>query len=62
MADDARYLQKAKEEEAKYLETIRNTPPITAGSSKATKLVEVSPEKKTVSKNTNLLIDLDLGA
>jgi hypothetical protein len=62
VADGARYLQKAKEEEAKYLEVVRNTPPVAGGSSKATKLVEVSPEKKNVSKNVNLLIDLDFGA
>jgi ribosomal protein L3 len=62
VADDARYLQKAREEEAEHLETVRNTPPATAGSSKSPKLVEVSPEKKNVSKNVNLLIDLDFGA
>jgi hypothetical protein len=61
VADDARYLQKAREEEAEHLETVRNTPPATAGSSKSPKLVEVSPEKKTVSKNAHLLVDLDFG-
>jgi helicase required for RNAi-mediated heterochromatin assembly 1 len=60
--DDAKFLQKIKQEQAAYLETIHNIPPAAVGSSKATKLVEISPEKKAVSKNTNLLIDLDFGA
>jgi helicase required for RNAi-mediated heterochromatin assembly 1 len=79
--DDAIYLQKSREEEAKYLETIRKTTPVAASSSKhaielspeksvsqvadplskPTRLIELSPEKKSVSRNANLLIDLDFG-
>jgi helicase required for RNAi-mediated heterochromatin assembly 1 len=61
IADDARYLQKAKEEQAEDLEPFRKTPPNAGGSAKAKKLVEVSLEKKTASKNAGLLIDLDIG-
>ncbi|KAF2030927.1 P-loop containing nucleoside triphosphate hydrolase protein [Setomelanomma holmii] len=63
-ADDARVHQKMKEEEAKYLETIRKSPRIeAASSSRPAKLVQVSPAKKAaVSTNANLLIDLDVGA
>jgi helicase required for RNAi-mediated heterochromatin assembly 1 len=57
--DDAHYVQKAREEQAKLREVLSNTPPH-AASSKPAKLIEVSPEKKAVSKNANLLIDLDL--
>jgi hypothetical protein len=57
--DDAQYMQKAREEQAKFGKVFRNTPPA-VGSSKPAKLVEISPEKKAVSKNANLLIDLDL--
>jgi helicase required for RNAi-mediated heterochromatin assembly 1 len=46
--DDARYLQKSREEEAKYLETIRKTTPVAASSSKPA--IELSPEKKSVSQ------------
>ncbi|KAF2822882.1 hypothetical protein CC86DRAFT_356647 [Ophiobolus disseminans] len=53
--DDAQYLQKVLDENAKYGEDIRAGP-----SSK--KLVEVSPEKKSASKNANLLIDLDFSS
>jgi hypothetical protein len=51
--------KKAREEQAKFGKVFRNTPPA-VGSSKPAKLVEISPEKKAVSKNANLLIDLDL--
>jgi helicase required for RNAi-mediated heterochromatin assembly 1 len=63
-ADDARALQKMKEEEAKYLETIRKIPQSDIASSiKPTKLIQVSPEKKSaISTNANLLIDIDVGA
>jgi len=60
-ADDVHYLQKTKEEEAKYLETIRNNPPALDTASISTKLIELSPEKKSASKNADLLIDLDVG-
>lgn len=58
-ADDARYMQKRKDE-AQNLELIRNTPPTAGPSSNPTRLIEVSPEKKAISGNANLLIDLDL--
>jgi hypothetical protein len=63
-ADDTRALQKMKEEGTKYLETIRKTPQSDIASSiKPTKLVQVSPEKKSaISTNANLLIDVDIGA
>jgi hypothetical protein len=57
--DDAQYVQKAGEGQAKLREVVNNTPP-PAASSKPAKLIELSPEKKAVSKNANLLIDLDL--
>jgi helicase required for RNAi-mediated heterochromatin assembly 1 len=60
-ADDAQYLQKSREEEARYLETMRNTTPNASASSKPARLIELSPEKKSVSKNADLLIDLDFG-
>jgi helicase required for RNAi-mediated heterochromatin assembly 1 len=82
--DDAQYLQKSREEEAKYLEAIRKTTPVAGSSSKpatliklslekksrspiadpsskAARLIELSPKKNSVSRNTNLLIDLDVG-
>jgi helicase required for RNAi-mediated heterochromatin assembly 1 len=80
--DDAKYLQKGREEEAKYLEAIRKTTPVAGSSSrpatglslekksvtqmadsssKSARLIKLSPEKKSVSKNANLLIDLDVG-
>lgn len=60
-ADDAQYMQKARQEQARYLEVIRNTPPVSSSTLNPAKLIEVSPEKKVISKNANLLIDLDLG-
>lgn len=59
VADDARYMQMRKDE-AQKLELIRNTPSIAGPSSNPTRLIEVSPEKKAISGNANLLIDLDL--
>ncbi|KAH4973379.1 hypothetical protein HBI78_001190 [Parastagonospora nodorum] len=58
-ADDARYMKKRKDE-AQNLELIRNTPPTAGPSLNPTKLIEISPEKKAISGNANLLIDLDL--
>jgi hypothetical protein len=52
-------MQKRKDE-AQNLELIRNTPPTAGPSSNPTKLIEISPEKKAISGNANLLIDLDL--
>jgi helicase required for RNAi-mediated heterochromatin assembly 1 len=49
-ADDAEYLQKSKEEEAKYLEDMRNTTPVAGSSSKRGAPIELSPEKKPVPK------------
>jgi hypothetical protein len=60
--DDARVLQLAREEEARYLEAMRSTPPASRLPFTSTKLIQVSPEKKAASKNTNLLIDLDIGS
>jgi helicase required for RNAi-mediated heterochromatin assembly 1 len=53
--DDARMLQKMKEEEAQHLVSAAGS------SSKSAKLITVSPQKATVSKNADLLIDLDFG-
>jgi helicase required for RNAi-mediated heterochromatin assembly 1 len=59
--DDARMLQKMKEEEAQHLASLHD-PVVAAGSSsKSAKLITVSPQKATVSKNADLLIDLDFG-
>lgn len=52
-ADDARHVQLVKEQQRRNV-----TPSVAAGASSA-RLIEVSPEKKTVSKNTDLLIDLN---
>jgi helicase required for RNAi-mediated heterochromatin assembly 1 len=60
--DDAHVLRLAREKEARYLEAMRNTPPASRLTSTSTKLIQVSPEKKAASKNTNLLIDLDIGS
>jgi helicase required for RNAi-mediated heterochromatin assembly 1 len=49
-ADDAEYLQKSKEEEAKYLEAMRNTTPVAGSLSKRGAPIELSPEKKPVPK------------
>jgi helicase required for RNAi-mediated heterochromatin assembly 1 len=58
-ADDVKVLQRGRDEQAQYLETIRNVPTTIVLSSKATKLIEVSPKNKAVSKNANLLVDLN---
>jgi helicase required for RNAi-mediated heterochromatin assembly 1 len=60
-AEDARAFKMMKDEEARHLETIRNTPPPVPPSSRSATLIKVSPEKKAVSKNLDLLIDLDFG-
>lgn len=64
-ADDAKVLQKRREQEAQFLESLRNaTPPARSPSeisSAFTKLVQVSPEKTASSRNTKLLLDLDEG-
>lgn len=59
-ADDARYLQRIKEEQAKSSEARRSTTPSIAAGTGSTRLIEVSPKKESVSRNADLLIDLDL--
>lgn len=70
-ADDARMLQKRKEEDAAFEKQRRNgthRPPATAatnaGASASNKLIETSPEKPSasVSGNTSLLVDLDINS
>jgi hypothetical protein len=61
-ADDAQYLQMSREEEARYLERMRNTAPGASTSPKPARLIELSSEKKSVSKNADLLIDLEVGS
>ncbi|KAF1849149.1 uncharacterized protein K460DRAFT_277751 [Cucurbitaria berberidis CBS 394.84] len=62
--DDAQVLQKVREQEAQFLESIRNATlpagPSAGPSSASTKLIQVSPEKASTSRNTKLLLDLDL--
>lgn len=60
-AEDARDFKMMKDEEARHLESVRKTPPPVPSSSKSATLIKVSPEKKVVSKNLDLLIDLDFG-
>ena len=58
-ADDARMLAKRKEEDEAF-ETVRRNGVVQNGGTG--KLIEISPQKPraSVSKNTELLIDLDL--
>ena len=58
-ADDARMLAKRKEEDEAF-ETVRRNGVVQNGGTG--KLIEISPQKPraSVSKNTKLLIDLDL--
>jgi helicase required for RNAi-mediated heterochromatin assembly 1 len=60
--DDARAYALRKEEESRYLEQVwASTPAAGPSSSSATnKLVQISPEKAATSRNTNLLVDLDV--
>ncbi|KAF1945626.1 hypothetical protein EJ02DRAFT_338281 [Clathrospora elynae] len=58
--DDAQFLQKKKEEEAQFLEQARTSTPAAGSTSASTKLIEVSPEKAAVSRNTDLLLELDV--
>ncbi|KAF9701449.1 hypothetical protein EKO04_000892 [Ascochyta lentis] len=62
-ADDARMLQKRREEEAAFQEARRNGSPQPAARTPSTvgRLIETSPRKPTpsISNNTNLLVDLD---
>ncbi|KAH7410083.1 P-loop containing nucleoside triphosphate hydrolase protein [Phaeosphaeria sp. MPI-PUGE-AT-0046c] len=60
-ADDARHLQLVKEQQAKYSVARRSATPSTTVEADSARLIEVSPEKKPVSQNANLLIDLDFG-
>ena len=60
-ADDARYFEVAREEKEKFQELTNNMTPLASAPSDPDKLIQVSPEKKARSKNTNLLIDLDVG-
>jgi hypothetical protein len=55
-------MQMSREEEARYLESMRNTTPGASTPSKPARLIELSPEKKSVSKNADLLIDLEVGS
>jgi helicase required for RNAi-mediated heterochromatin assembly 1 len=66
--DDARLLQKRKEEDAAYQEARRyGTPQLAATTATdvdaltmAAKLIETSPRKPRGSTNTNLLVDIDI--
>jgi hypothetical protein len=62
VAEDARDFKIMKDEEARHLEIFRNTPPPVPSSSKPANLIKFSPEKRAVSKNFDLLIDLDFGS
>ncbi|KAI0585805.1 Superfamily I DNA and RNA helicase and helicase subunits [Pyrenophora tritici-repentis] len=58
--DDQRVFEMRKEQEARYRAQIRSSTPAAGPSSAGEQLIQISPEKKaTVSKNTNLLLDLD---
>ena len=58
--DDARAIAKLQEEDAQYYARRASTPR-TSISNTGGKLIEMSPEKvATVSKNTHLLLDLDV--
>ncbi|KAF1915851.1 P-loop containing nucleoside triphosphate hydrolase protein [Ampelomyces quisqualis] len=63
-ADDARYVQKAREEQATYAETMRSMTPGSHAGAKSKRLIELSPEKKSVSTSASaiLLIDLDMSS
>jgi helicase required for RNAi-mediated heterochromatin assembly 1 len=59
--DDARVCALRKEEEARYLEQLRASTPAAGPSSFATnKLIQISPEKAAASRNTDLLVDIDV--
>jgi helicase required for RNAi-mediated heterochromatin assembly 1 len=60
--DDARAYALRKEEESRYLEQVRASTPAAGTSSASTtdKLIQISPEKAAKSRNTNLLVDLDV--
>jgi hypothetical protein len=57
-ANDAQYTQQSREDQATSRNALRSlTPDATA---EPARLIEISPEKKPVSRNANLLIDLDV--
>jgi helicase required for RNAi-mediated heterochromatin assembly 1 len=60
--DDAWAYALRKEEESRYLERLRASTPAAGPSSASTtdKLIQISPEKVTTSRNTDLLVDLDV--
>ncbi|KNG46299.1 dead box helicase [Stemphylium lycopersici] len=60
-ADDAHFHARMKDEEAQYLVQVRSSTPQTRPSSLGDRLIQVSPKKPSaVSKNTDLLIDLEV--
>ncbi|KAI8938282.1 hypothetical protein NX059_005940 [Plenodomus lindquistii] len=74
--DDTRAMQLRLQEDARYSKMLRSpTPannesaprtqssaPAAQSSAQADRLIEISPEKKVISRNTNLLVDLDVDA
>jgi helicase required for RNAi-mediated heterochromatin assembly 1 len=60
-ADDARYFEVAREEKEKFQELANHMTPAATAPSDPNQLIQISPAKKARSKNTNLLIDLDVG-
>jgi hypothetical protein len=61
-ADDARYVEQAREKQASYAEAMRSMTPGSGAGSKSNRLIEIAPEEKflATSANANLLIDLDM--
>ncbi|EFQ92756.1 hypothetical protein PTNB73_04112 [Pyrenophora teres f. teres] len=58
--DDQQVLEMRKEQEERYRAQIRPSTPTAGPSSAGETLIQISPEKtETVSRNTNLLLDLD---
>ncbi|KAH9869543.1 hypothetical protein IAQ61_006750 [Plenodomus lingam] len=65
--DDARAMALRLEEDAKYTQALRTSTPVHntvcptgQPAPSVNRLVDISPEKKVTSKNTDLLVDLDL--
>lgn len=58
VADDARALQLLRNEEAEFLEATRSRTP--AAGPPSTPLIQISPEKVVASRNTDLLLDLNI--
>ena len=57
-AEDEQSLRLRREQDAELLENFRVGTPPAGPSSTSTKLIQISPEKAPVSKNTSLLVDL----